>query len=209
MLLADRLALLLLEPVTGRLALQRLENSADRLCAAALLFDLVAQQRLAADAAGLLHLSTDLPCNHALLTAAVAALTTLPDGGFGVPAALRQIERRLAPLSRTLFEGLFRRDQLHRLRDWRFWRGATLRYPLRSWQARNDAIASLRQASQGQGGTAGLGLLVLTDAAGLLATHLDAHHHEQAIRLLLQLNAASAQTDPLAGAVLIRKALLA
>jgi hypothetical protein len=206
MLIAERFVLLALDPQSGRIALPHPDTRADTLCAAGLIIDLIVQQRLTLNAAGRLSVDTTLPCNHAELAAAAAALAVLPQAG--AIEAIHQVERRLAPLDRHLLEALYRRDFLHRLRDWRFWRRDALRYPLRSLQARNDAAAYLQQAADGAGGAAGIGLLMLADVAGVMTMHLDARHHERANRILLSLNDVDAVHE-LGGVAAIRRALLA
>nr|WP_306673951.1 GPP34 family phosphoprotein [Tahibacter caeni] len=204
-MIAERFVLLALDPRTGRLALPRRDTSADLLCAAGLLIDLLLQQRLAIDASQRWQTDTSLPSSNTLLSAAAAALSSTPPPA--ADDALRRVERRLAPLAGKLLEGLYRRDFLHRQRDWRFWRADALHYPLRSLQARNDAVQFLQQACDG-GSAAGLGLLLLADLAGVMTAHLDARHHERANRLLLGLNSVDAHSE-LYGLALLRNALLA
>jgi len=204
MLIAERLVLLALDPLSGRLVPLRRGTRADTLCAAALLIDLLLQQRLTVDASQR-WLADTLPSSHAPLSAAAAALAVAPPPNTA--EALRRVERRLAPLAGDLLEGLFRRDFLHRQRDWRFWRGDTVRYPLRSLQARNDAAQFLQSACDGSS-PAGLGLLLLADLAGVLTTHLDASHHERANRLLLSLNTVDTHSERY-GLALLRETLLA
>ena len=206
MLVAEHFMLLALDPVSGRIELAHRDTRVDILCAAGLLIDLLVQRRLVACAPGRLQVDARLPASHALLNAAANALAAPP--GTNAANALRHIARRLAPLADDLLEGLYRRDFLHRLRDWRFWRSDALRYPLRSLQARNDASMLLQQACDGAGGVLGLGLLVLADVAGVMTTHLDARQHERAIRLLLDLNGVT-YDEELGGIALIRDALLA
>lgn len=205
MLIAERFVLLALDPHSGRITLARRDTRADVLCAAALLIELLLQQRLAVDAAQRWQVDTTLPSSQVLLSAAAAALASTP--APTTADALRRVERRLAPLAGQLLEGLYRRDLLHRQRDWRFWSADALHYPLRSLQARNDAVQFLQQACDG-GSAAGLGLLLLADLAGILTTHLDASRHERANRLLLGLNAVDARSE-LYGLALLRAMLLA
>lgn len=206
MLIAEQFVLLALDPVSGRIALARRDTRVDIVCAAGLLIELFVQQRLVTCAPGRLQVDASLPSSHALLNGAAAALAAQP--GANTATALRQVARRLAPLAADLLEGLYRRDFLHRVRDWRFWRSDALRYPLRSLQARNDAGIVLQQACAGAAGAAGLGLLVLADVAGVMTTHLDARQHERANRLLLGLNGVGFDEE-LGGVALIREALLA
>jgi hypothetical protein len=204
-LIAERFVLLALDPQSGRITMPHPDTRADTLCAAGLIVDLLVQKRVAFDAHGRLDVDTSLPCNHAELGDALTALAALPQPD--AHSAIHQVERRLAPLDRHLLEALYRRDFVHRLSDWRFWRRDALRYPLRSLQARNDAATTLQQATDGGGGIAGVGLLVLADVAGFLTTHLDARHHERANHLLLNLNDVDASHE-LGGVAALRRALL-
>lgn len=207
MLIAERLVLLALDPVSGGLRLPHPDTDADALCAAGLLVDLLLQQRLHAQAPDRLQVDASLPSNHSLLTTAADAIAALtrPDAA----AAIHQVKRRHGRLTHDLLEGLYRRDFLHRVRDWRFWRDDTLRYPLRSAQARNDAASCLQHACDNIDDVAGLGLLLLADIAGVLTWHLDARHHERANRILLGLNGTVIDESPRAALALIRNALLA
>lgn len=205
-LIAEHFVLLALDRTSGRIAPAHRDTRTDIVCAAGLLIDLLVQRRLVVCAPDRFQVDASLPSSHTLLNAAAAALATKPDACTA--SALRQIARRLAPLTEDLLEGLYRRDFLHRVRDRRFWRSDVLRYPLRSLQARNDASALLQQACDGAGGTAGLGLLVLADVAGIMTTHLDARQHERANQLLLSLNDV-AFDEKFGGIALIRDALLA
>ena len=206
MLIAERFVLLALDPQSGRIVLPHPDTRADTLCAAGLLVDLFAQKRLSFDAARRLAVDTTLPSQHAILNDALNALAAIPRASAA--EAILQVERRLAPLDRHLLDALYRRDVLHRVRDWQFWRRDALRYPLRSLQARNDTASFLLQAADGGGGAAGIGLLMLADVAGVMTAHLGARHHERANRMLLALNAIDA-THELAGIAAIRSALLA
>lgn len=205
MLMAEYFVLLALDPQSGRISVPYPDTHADVLCAAALIIDLIAQHRLTLDAAGRLSADTTLPCSHAELDAAASALALLPHADAWT--AIRQVARRLAPLDRHLLEVLHRRDFLHRLQDWRFWRRDSVRYPLRSLQARNEAAAQLQHAADGLGGAAGIGLLMLADVAGVMTRHLDARQHERASRILLSLNDVDTSHE-LGGVAAIRRALL-
>jgi hypothetical protein len=115
----------------------------------------------------------------------------------------------MAPLPQRVLDALYRRDLVHRLesRDWLLRK--RVRYPLRSMQARNEALQHLQSAAH-QDDPHGLALLMLADMSGLLAAHLQARDHEAAMQRLLALNAVGAD-DPPARRVLaaIRAALLA
>lgn len=207
MLIAERFLLLALDPADGTLTVARDRADPGALCAAALLMELVVQRRLHWRAPNLV-LEDRLPPAHHLVDSAAKALRDRT--GDGIANAIARIERRLAPLPIALLEGLFRRDFLHRVRDWRFWRADALRFPLRSWQARNEALRTLEQATLAPGDVAGLALVMLCDLAGTLTTHLDASRHERAAAALLSLNDDESEADPerytLAA---VRRALLA
>lgn len=207
MLIAERFVLLALDPVSGGLRLPHPDTDPDLLCAAGLLIDLLLQRRLRAEAPDRLQVDASLPSNHSLLTAAADAMASAskPDAA----TAILQVRRHQNHLTRDLLEGLYRRDFLHRVRDWRFWRDDSLRFPLRSAQARNDAASSLQHACDNPTDIAGLGLLLLADIAGVMTMHLDARHHERANRILLGLNGTAIDDSPRAALALIRSALLA
>jgi Golgi phosphoprotein 3 (GPP34) len=206
-LIAESFILLALDPAVGRVRVPQPDTDADALCAAGLLVELAAQRRLAPAASGRLYVDARIPASHSLLTEAAQALALL-----NTPVALEavsQVRQRLAPLTQRLLDGLYRRDFLHRIHDWRLWRADRLRYPLRSLQARNEAVTQLQQASHDADDVAGLGLLLLAHAAGILTQHLDGQQHERAQHLLLALNDTPADGSPRAALALIRSALLA
>lgn len=207
MLIAELFVLLALDPVSGHLRLPHPDTDPDLLCSAGLLVDLLLQRRLRAAAPDHLEVDASLPSSHSLLTSAADAVAAAakPDAA----SAILQVRRRHSHLTRNLLEGLYRRDLLHRVRDWRFWRADSLRYPLRSAQARNDAASCLQQACDNPDDMAGLGLLLLADVAGVMTRHLHARHHERASRILLGLNGATSDDTPRAALALIRNALLA
>jgi hypothetical protein len=91
---------------------------------------------------------------------------------------------------------LYHRDILHRVesRTWLLQR--RLRFPLRSVQARNEALQRLHQALRDADDMHGLGLLLLIDVSGLLPAHLDAREHATATQQLLALNNV-ADDDPM------------
>ncbi|UXI69382.1 GPP34 family phosphoprotein [Tahibacter amnicola] len=205
MLIAERFLMLVLDPTRGTLALARHDEDTASLCAAGLLLELVAQRRLVASHQRLV-LDDSLPPNHPLLGQAGAVLGSLvrPDAA----TAIAQVARRVAHLPRTLLDSLCRRDLLHRYRDWKFWQADSLRYPLRSRQALNEAVHSLEAATSAPSDLGGLGLMVLADVAGVLAHHLDALHYDHASKALLTLNYAIEEDTPRGAAALIRSALL-
>lgn len=205
MLIAEHFVLLVLDPADGTVALPHGGTDLATLCAAGLVLELVVQRRLHWRRPNLV-LESRLPPVHHLLDGATKALHDHTDAG--IAPAIARVAKRLAPLPTALLEGLVRRDLLHRERDWRFWRRDALRYPLRSWQARNEAQQMLERAALTPD-TVGLSLLLLCDLAGLLWLRLDARHHERATAALLTLNGASDASAERAALAAVRQALLA
>jgi hypothetical protein len=205
MLIAEHFFLIACDPVTGVATLPRGQPDPSLLAAAALTLDLAQQERLHLDA-DRLRADTRLPLTHPLLN---DALHVLGAAEQKVGTALRHIAQKLDPLPQKLLDGLFRRDLLHRIenRDWLLRK--RVRYPLRSMQARNEALQQLQMAAHGND-LHGLGLLVLADISGILAVHLKAQDHEAAARRVLALgNGAAHATDTQRLFATIRTALLA
>jgi hypothetical protein len=187
MLTCEEFFLIACDPRSGRLDWPHAQEP-DRLAAAALVLDLAESGRLHWRD-GLLHAVADFPITHPLLS---RAMHLLAPWDLSAAEALPLLAEDMAPLSARLLDGLFRRDLLHRIesRDWLLRK--RVRYPLRSMQARNEALTHLRAAAHADG-MHGLALLLLVDQTGLLATHLQARDHEQAMQRLLALNAPAAQ----------------
>jgi hypothetical protein len=208
-LIAEQLMLLLLDPERGELEVRRDATDPDRLAAAAVLLDL-AEQRNLAHRNGQVAFQPRFPSGHPLLKTVGEALGT---AGPGVPigAALDLVETRARPVARTLLEGLYRRDHLHRIRQPAWWPWAPWKYPLRSAQARNEALAMLRDGAR-RAPLRETGLLLLVDSAGRLANLLDAAAHTRATAALLALGqrhedeASASATESLLGA--LRSSLL-
>ena len=184
MLIAEQLMLLLLDPERGELDVRLDAIDPDRLAAAALLLDL-AEQRNLAHRNGHVAFHPRFPAGHPTLSVAGDALS---GAGPGLPlgAALELVETRVRPASRLLLDGLYRRDLLHRLRRPAWWPWAPWKYPLRSLQARNEALAVLRNGSP-RAPLREQGLLLLVDSTGRLASFLDAAAHTRAASTLLAL----------------------
>jgi len=205
MLITEHFFLIACDPATGLPSWPRRHHGAPILAAAALGMDLALQGRLHLRG-GLLRADASLPLTYPLLNDAMRLLAA---EDLAVTSALRLLAQRLDPLPQKVLDGLFRRDVLHRIerRNWMLRKRA--RYPLRSMQARNEALQSLQAAARG-GDLHGLALLLLADLSGLLAIHLRAQDHESATQRLLSLNAVT-DGAPEAQRVLaeIRTALLA
>ena len=184
MLIAEQLMLLLLDPERGELDVRRDATDPDRLAAAAILLDL-AENRNLVHRNGQVGFHARFPPGHPLLSVAGDALRA---AGPGVPlaSALDLVETRTRPVARALLDGLHRRDLLHRLRRPAWWPWAEWKYPLRSSQARNEALAVLRNDTK-RTPLRAQGLLLLIDGAGRLANFLDATAHARATTTLLAL----------------------
>lgn len=191
MLIVEHFFLIACDPRAGLPTWPRRTQGAAQLAAAALLLDLATQGRLVLGPDQQLAADTRLPLTHPLLTAAIHAIAAHP---VAPQAALEQIARKLNPLVEKVLDALFRRDLLHRNESRRWLLLRRVRYPLRSVQARNEAVASLKHAVQTDD-VHGLALLLLSDLSGLLPTLLDAREHEIANRRLLALNDAGAAPD--------------
>jgi hypothetical protein len=206
MLIAEHFFLIALDPLAGLPSWPRRTQAADQLGAAALLLDLVTQRRIRIRDS-LIHVDAQVPLTHPLLTGAMHALNGHP---LTVSAALQTIARRTNPLVENILDALCRRDLVHR-NETRRWLRRRVRYPLRSVQARNEAILSLRHAVHVDDDLHGLALLLLADLSGLLPELLDAREHELANRRLLALNRTTGNTsdDTLTILANVRAALLA
>lgn len=184
MLIAEQLMLLLLDPERGELDVRRDATDPDRLAAAAVLLDL-AEQRNLSHRNGQVAFHARFPSGHPLLKTVGEALAA---AGPGVPigAALDLIETRANPVAGSLLDGLHRRDHLHRMRTPEWWPWAPWKYPLRSLQARNEALGILRDGMP-RAPLRETGLRLLVDSAGRLANLLDAAAHTRATASLLSL----------------------
>lgn len=190
MLIVEHFMLLAIDPDTGLPARWSRAQTTGQLAAAALLLELSALHRVELSD-GRLHADAAQPLSHQLLTEALRELAAQP---VSVANALALIERRLHPLPQKVKDGLFHRDVLHRAASRLPWRH--VRYPLRSAQARNEAIERLRQATRIHDDLSGMALLMVADFNGLLPTYLDARKHDAATRLLLALNDVATQREP-------------
>lgn len=206
MLIAEQLMLLCIDPAVGAFETSRNHVDIGTLAATAMILDLAEQNRLRIND-DYLAIDASLPISHPQLAAATSALAGPP---MLIETAIELLAARQARLPRLLLDSLFRRDVLHRTRaSW--WPWSPLRYPLRSLQARNEAIAQLRAATASPTPTLrGLGLLLLTDLAGHLASGLEGATHEAAAKKLLDLgNVRKEDTAELRLLARIRSILLA
>ncbi len=203
MLLAERLALLLLDPRRGSVR----ADSALRLqtlFGAALLADLALVGRLRARA-GRCHMDGALPPAHPLLSELQRLLGA---GPLTASVCLARASHGLPRLRERLLDALARRDLVHRVPRIRLLPRAGLRYPLRSQQAHTQALTDLQHAARTATSGADYALLILADSAGLLRV-LPADLHGAAYAALGQLDSdAATQDENLAALALLRQALL-
>lgn len=203
MLLAERLALLLLDPRRGSVQVHG-GIGPQTLFAAALLTDLAIARRLLAQGTQLRPDGT-LPLAHPLLAKLQVALGA---HAWQPQRALSRAQRHLPDLSHLLLDSLARRDLLHRVPRIRLIPYAGYRYPLRSQQAHAEVTDELAHAASLATTANDFALLLLADAAGLLK-RLAATTHASAYSSLARLDADNAQIDPELGALaLLRRALL-
>ena len=204
MLIAEHFFLIACDPRTGILSLPRRTQDAGELVAASILVDLAANERVHLHD-GFLRADSQMPLNHPLLT---DAMELLAGKNSTVAEGMDLIARSMAPLPPKILDALFRRDLLHRIefRDWRLRK--RLRYPLRSMQARNEALQLLQSAAHADDSHR-LALLVLAEVSGILAVHLNAHDHAPAVQKILALNHVEAWApQPLRVLAAVREALL-
>ena len=206
MLIVEHFFLIACDPRAGLPVWPRRSQNAGPIAAAALLLDLTTQRRLHLRQSQL-HADAQVPLTYPLLTDALHALVAHP---VSAQSALELVARRLHPLSEKVLDGLFRRDLVHRSESRRWLLQKQVRYPLRSVQARNEAVMRMRKAAHAEDDLHGLALLLLADVTGLLPQHLDAREHEHATQRLLALNRTDISSDEvLATFASIRIALLA
>ena len=204
MLIAERLLLIARDPVTGDALWPREQPSPDLLAAAAIAAELVTQGHLPLHE-GLFSADTLIPTGHPFLK---EALQDIRSERLDASHLLRLIANRMDPLAKRLLDGLFRRDILHRAieRDWLLRK--KIRYPVRSMQARNEAVEALSTAALGNE-LGGLALLFLADLSGLLSISMRAADLERAKQRVYVLNNVTSHSDQqLRGLANIRSALL-
>jgi hypothetical protein len=205
MLIAERLLLIACDPVSGEPLWPREQPHPELITAGAIAAELITQRRLALKD-GLFSADRQVPLVHPLLKTTLQSLHNDPFDGIGL---LRAITNRMGPLRHRILDGLFRRDILHRVAKRDFLLRQKVRYPVRSMQARNEAIEALQAAPPNERDVNGLALLFLTEAAGLLSVSLKAKDHEAASRRILVLNnVTSNSSETLRGLAYIRAALL-
>lgn len=185
MLIAEQMIMLCIDPRTGVFDSPTQPVDINRLVAGALLLDLSEHHRLRYNA-NHVAIQSNLPITHPQLSAAARVLSSA-EHGLPIGAAIDLLVSRLAPISVQLLDRLYRRDVLHRTRK-SWWPWSEPLYPVRSIQARNEAIDQLNNGAASKNSTLrGLGLLILTSAAGQLVGNLSGNTHEIATLKLMEL----------------------
>lgn len=188
MLIAEHLALIALEPLSGvaRPALKQAHEQ--RFLAACLLMELGVQTRLGARGDVVVVLDT-LPSRHPLLTHALRIVRDA-SGRIEAATAITRVAQGIPRLREELLDALVRRDVLHPSRRLHFNLFGPRLYPVRSMQAQNEAMEQLHQAAVGtRNDLRSLAMMLLAHASGLARQLLTAHEAEEAssrVDLLLE-----------------------
>lgn len=188
MLIAEHLALIALDPLSG-LARASLKQAHDqRFLAACLLMELGVQTRLGARGDVVVVLDT-LPSRHPLLTQALRIVRDA-SGRMEAVDAIKRVASGIPRLREELLDALVRRDILHPSRKQHFNLFGIRMYPVRSMQAQNEAMDQLHQAAVGtRNDLKSLAMMLLAHASGLARQLLTAHEAEEAssrVDLLLE-----------------------
>jgi hypothetical protein len=188
MLIVEDFLLIMLDPQSG-LPL-RANRDTQRTGAAALLLDLAEQRRLHVCDTGF-QADASLPVTHPLLDQATQVLDTQ---AMSAPEALNILARKLSRIPERVLDGMVRRDILHRVGRRRWFGLRRWCYPLRSMQARNEALERLCHAAKGTD-TRGLALLLLLDTDGLLPLLLNTQEQASARQRLERLRGSDRQSQ--------------
>lgn len=188
MLIAEHLALVALDPLSGqaRPSLRRAHDQ--RFLAACLLMELGVQTRLGARGDVVVVLDT-LPSRHPLLTRSLR-LVRDASGRLEAEDAIRRVANGIPRLREELLDALVRRDILHEPRRLHFNLWGIRCYPVRSMQAQNEAMEQLHQAAVGgRNDLKSLAMMLLAHASGLARQLLTPSESEEAasrVELLMQ-----------------------
>lgn len=188
MLIAEHLALVALDPVSG-LARNNLKRAHEqRFLAACLLMELGVQTRLGARGDVVVVLDT-LPSRHPLLTRSLRIIRDA-SGRLEAVDAIKRIAQGIPRLREELLDALVRRDILHAPRKLHFNLWGIRCYPVRSMQAQNEAMDQLHQAAVGnRNDLRSLAMMLLAHASGLAHQLLTAPESQEAssrVELLMQ-----------------------
>lgn len=181
MILGEDLLLMSLDVASG-LPIAGLECVHSRqFLAACLLAELAVQKQVGWSPDGI-RIFDDLPSYHPLLSETFASLRK---GDCANPAeAIRQVARDIRDVRMRMLLSLISRDLVHESSGRRFWLFGPRRYPVRSTQARGEAIEHLEHAATGKTHSMrSLALLLLADTCNVPLRLLpDASAREAAAR---------------------------
>jgi len=185
MLIAETLALVALEPSTGKVRTKLLRAQHQDALAGALLIELATQMRLGLRGEVVVILD-HLPSRHPLLTACLK-IARAHSGLLTPKLLLQQVSSRLPRLREDLLDALVRRDILHAGKR-KFWIFGEKTYPVRSAQAQNEGLLEITRCANGENsklhGIALLGLVCATGMADQLLTFEEAEDAKARLRLL-------------------------
>jgi len=185
MLIAETLALVALEPSSGKVRAKLLRAQHQDALAGALLIELATQMRLGLRGEVVVILD-HLPSRHPLLTACLK-IARAHSGLLTPKLLLQQVSSQLPRLREDLLDALVRRDVLHASkRKFLFFGEKT--YPVRSAQAQNEGLLEIKRCANGENsklhGIALLGLVCATGIADQLLTFEEAEDAKARLRLL-------------------------
>lgn len=187
MLIAEHLALVALDPVSGQARSNLVRAHDQQFLATCLLMELGVQTRLGARGEVVVVLDT-LPSRHPLLTQALRIVRET-SGRLDVRQAIRRVASSIPKLREELLDALVRRDILHPPRRLHYNLFGQRCYPVRSMQAQNEAMEQLHQAAVGtRNDLKSLALMLLAHGSGLAMQLLTADEAAEAssrVELLL------------------------
>jgi len=185
MLIAETLALVAIEPGSGKVRTNLLRAQHQDALAGALLIELATQMRLGLRGEVVVILD-NLPSRHPLLTACLKIART-HSGLLTAKLLLEKVSSKMPRLRNDLLDALVRRDVLHASKR-EFWIFGKKNYPVRSIQAQNEGLLAIKRCANGENskleGIALLGLVCATGIADQLLTFEEAEDAKARLRLL-------------------------
>lgn len=185
MLIAETLALVALDPASGKVRAKLARAQHQDALAVALLIELATQMRLGLRGEVVVILD-NLPSRHPLLTACLK-IARAHSGMLTPKLLLHKVSSKLPRLREDLLDALVRRDILHPSKR-RFWIFGKKTYPVRSSQAQNEGLIEIKRCANGENsklhGIALLGLVCATGIVDQLLTYEEAEDAKSRLRLL-------------------------
>jgi hypothetical protein len=185
MLIAETLALVALDPLTGETRGKLSKAHSQTALACGLLIELATQMRLGLRGDVVVILD-NLPSRHPLLTACLKVARRY-SGLLSPEQLMQKVSSDLPRLRDDLLDALYRRDILHPPKR-KFWLFGTKRYLIRSTQAQNEGLEAIKKCANGENsklnGIALLGLACATGVIDHLLVHDEAEEAKARLRLL-------------------------